>query len=257
MGALTVPVLVLGAVLALVLAALILPARVSLCWQGGQLRVSAGVLGLSMKLWPPRPKTPRQLAKQQAKEAARARRRAAKEARKRQKERQKAQKAGKAQEARASRAGGAKAGGAQKPGQGGAPQKGAGPKAPKPKKARPGGLAETLRRLGCLVERAGWLAKRVLRAVKVRRIVLAVPVQGQTAAATAWEYGGLWAGLSASLGVLQRGLDLRFERLEIWPDFAGLEQGREVLSCKIEARLIIMIAAGLYTLYGLYRDRVF
>ncbi len=253
MNALTVLAAVAGAALALVLAALILPAWVSLCWQDGQLRVRAGVLGLSVGLWPPRPKTPRQLARQQAKAEARAKKKAAAQARRAKKERQKAEQAKRAAPAKPA------AGDKQNTQSGKSGQKAApAPQKNAPKKARPKrDLAENLRRLSCLVARAGWLAKKVLRAVQVRRIVLVVPVQGETAASTAWEYGGLWAGLSASLGVLQRGLDLRFERLELWPDFAGLGEGREVLSCKIQARLIIMIAAGLYTLYGLYRDRVF
>lgn len=272
MGALTVLGWALALVLVLALAALVLPACLSLDWRAGQLTVRARLLCFSFRLWPLRPKTPRQLARQAQREAARAEKKERKQTRKAEKQRRKAEKARqKAERARAAakaagaakseKAAGAppsadKSGGKGKANAAAGQEKAAGAKSTK--KAVPQkGLAENLRRLSCLVSRAGWLGKKLLREVKVRHIVLVVPVQGETASATAWQYGGLWAGLSASLGILQRGMDLRFDRLELLPDFAGLQEGGEVLSCKIQARLIIMIAAGLYTLYGLYRDRVF
>lgn len=287
MGALTLLGWALALVLVLALAALALPACLSLDWRAGQLTVRARLFCFVFRLWPPRPKTPRQLARQAKRDAARAEKKERKQAQKAEKQRKKAEKARqKAEKARAAQ----KSPGARKSGEPGQAksettagpasahqaegkadtaketkkadtaaaksEKAAGAKGGK-KAAPKKGLAENLRRLSCLVSRAGWLGKKLLRAVKVRHILLVVPVQGETAAATAWQYGGLWAGLSASLGILQRGMDLRFDRLELLPDFAGLQEGGEVLSCKIQARLIIMIAAGLYTLYGLYRDRVF
>ena len=282
MGALTVLGWALALLLVLALAALVLPACLSLDWRAGQLTVRARLLCFRFRLWPPRPKTPRQLARQAQREAARAEKKERKQARKAEKQRRKAEKVRqKAERARAAakatgaakseKAAGAppsadKSEGKGKAGKAGEKEKAAGAKGTEKapagakggKKAAPKkGLAENLRRLSCLVSRAGWLGKKLLREVKVRHILLVVPVQGETAADTAWQYGGLWAGLSASLGILQRGMDLRFDRLELLPDFAGLQEGGEVLSCKIQARLIIMIAAGLYTLYGLYRDRVF
>lgn len=281
MGALTVLGWALALLLVLALAALVLPACLSLDWRAGQLTVRARLLCFGFRLWPLRPKTPRQLARQAQREAARAGKKERKQTRKAEKQRRKAEKARrKAERARAAakaagaakseKAAGAppsadKSGGKGKANAAEGQEKAAGAKGTKKtaeakggKKAAPQkGLAENLRRLSCLVSRAGWLGKKLLREVKVRHIVLVVPVQGETASATAWQYGGLWAGLSASLGILQRGMDLRFDRLELLPDFAGLQEGGEVLSCKIQARLIIMIAAGLYTLYGLYRDRVF
>lgn len=276
MGALTVLGWALALLLVLALAALVLPACLSLDWRAGQLTVRARLLCFSFRLWPPRPKTPRQLARQAQRDAARAEKKERKQARKAEKQRRKAEKARQKAErtraaAKSEKAAGAPPSADKSEGKGKAnaaagQEKTAGAegteKAPAGakggKKAAPKkGLAENLRRLSCLVSRAGWLGKKLLREVKVRHIVLVVPVQGETAADTAWQYGGLWAGLSASLGILQRGMDLRFDRLELLPDFAGLQEGGEVLSCKIQARLIIMIAAGLYTLYGLYRDRVF
>ena len=275
MGALTVLGWALALVLVLALAALVLPACLSLDWRAGQLTVRARLLCFSFRLWPPRPKTPRQLARQAQRDAARAEKKERKQAQKAEKARQKAERARAAAKAtgaaKSEKAAGAppsadKSEGKGKAEKAGEKEKAAGAKGTEKapagakggKKAAPKkGLAENLRRLSCLVSRAGWLGKKLLREVKVRHIVLVVPVQGETAADTAWQYGGLWAGLSASLGILQRGMDLRFDRLELLPDFAGLQEGGEVLSCKIQARLIIMIAAGLYTLYGLYRDRVF
>ena len=274
MGALTVLGWALALVLVLALAALVLPACLSLDWRAGQLTVRARLLCFSFRLWPLRPKTPRQLARQAQREAARAEKKERKQTRKAEKARRKAERARAAAKAagaaKSEKAAGAppsadKSGGKGKANAAAGQEKAAGAKSTKKaagakggkKAVPPKGLAENLRRLSCLVSRAGWLGKKLLREVKVRHIVLVVPVQGETASATAWQYGGLWAGLSASLGILQRGMDLRFDRLELLPDFAGLQEGGEVLSCKIQARLIIMIAAGLYTLYGLYRDRVF
>lgn len=276
MGALTVLGWALALFLVLALAALVLPACLSLDWQAGQLTVRARLLCFGFRLWPPRPKTPRQLARQAQRETARAEKKERKQAEKAEKQRRKAEKARQKAErtraaAKSEKAAGEppsadKSEGKGKADKAGEKEKAAGAKGTEKasagakggKKAAPKkGLAENLRRLSCLVSRAGWLGKKLLREVKVRHIVLVVPVRGETAAATAWQYGGLWAGLSASLGILQRGMDLRFDRLELLPDFAGLQEGGEVLSCKIQARLIIMIAAGLYTLYGLYRDRVF
>lgn len=269
MGALTVLGWALALLLVLALAALVLPACLSLDWRAGQLTVRARLLCFSFRLWPPRPKTPRQLARQAQRDAARAEKKERKQAQKAEKQRRKAEKAraaAKSEKAADGPPSADKSEGKGKANAAAGQEKAAGAKGTKKaagakggKKAAPPkkGLAENLRRLSCLVSRAGWLGKKLLRAVKVRHILLVVPVQGETAAATAWQYGGLWAGLSASLGILQRGMDLRFDRLELLPDFAGLQEGGEVLSCKIQARLIIMIAAGLYTLYGLYRDRVF
>ena len=180
MGALTVLGWALALVLVLALAALVLPACLSLDWRAGQLTVRARLLCFGFRLWPLRPKTPRQLARQAQREAARAEKKERKQTRKAEKQRRKAEKA--RQKAERARAAAKAAGAAKSEKTAGAPpsadksegkgkanaaagqEKAAGAKGTKKaagakggKKAAPKkGLAENLRRLSCLVSRAGW-----------------------------------------------------------------------------------------------------
>lgn len=96
-----------------------------------------------------------------------------------------------------------------------------------------------------LVKTAGWLLCRILAGIQVHDVRIRLPIHGADAADTAIRYGKTNAWLYSTLGVLQNGLDIRVKELALVPDFNGEKQGTELFSCKITARLIIMLIAGL------------
>ena len=211
---------VLLILLALLVLALVIPAGVSLRYQGGELAVKVSVLGLPFKVLPTKPLTPEQEQKKEQKAQKKQRRKAEKAERKKAK-----------------------------------PQKSKKEKPPKRELTPAEKLHRLLHRVGCFLKRGGWLVKKVFACLRIRHVEVYLPIAQDTAAGTALGFGSAAAALGSALGVLQNFLDIRIDRWEIDPDFAGLAQGREVFACKIHAQLIIMIGAGLYTLYQLMQDR--
>lgn len=238
----------LGVVLAVLLLALIIPAGVTIRQEGGVLHLKAHVLGIPIPILPQKPKTAAQKLKAEEKKRLKKEQKEEKKKQKAQKQKLKEEKKAQKQAAKAAKApGGA---GAAAPAQG--KEKKAKPEQPLGQK-----LAELLHKVGCIVNRAGWLMKKIFGALRFSGVVIWLPVTGADAAETANQYGRIWAALSASLAVLYNLLHIKVERIEIVPDYAGLLKGKEVLSCKIQAQLIIMVTAGLYTLVKLKQDKVF
>ena len=138
-----------------------------------------------------------------------------------------------------------------------APPAGAAPKPPK------GGEGASLPRIewslgliARLAGLAGGLLRRMLAGVRVSRIRLRLPVHGPDAAATALQYGRLNAALHAN-AALSNLMRLEWEELALVPDFTGEARGSEYFSCKITTRLFIMVTAGVWAVYQLWRADIF
>lgn len=102
----------------------------------------------------------------------------------------------------------------------------------------------------------GEILRRLLAGFKIHHIRICLPVQRDTAAATAIAVGAVHAGLGASFGALQNFFDLRMEQLVIEPDYTGEHQGQEHFSCKITSHLIIMVITGVWALMRLKQEKL-
>lgn len=117
-------------------------------------------------------------------------------------------------------------------------------------------LQETLDWVLAWVRTGGQILRRLLEGFKIHHIQIYLPVHGESAASTALAVGAVHAGLGASFGMLQNFLDLRMEKLVIEPDYTGEHQGREHFSCKITSHLIIMVITGVWALLRLHREKL-
>lgn len=117
-------------------------------------------------------------------------------------------------------------------------------------------LQETLDWVLAWVRTGGQILRRLLEGFKIHHIQIYLPVHGETAASTALAVGAVHAGLGASFGMLQNFLDLRMEQLVIEPDYTGEHQGREHFSCKITSHLIIMVITGVWALLRLHKEKL-
>lgn len=117
-------------------------------------------------------------------------------------------------------------------------------------------LQETLDWVLAWVRTGGQILRRLLEGFKIHHIQIYLPVHGESAASTALAVGAVHAGLGASFGMLQNFLDLRMEQLVIEPDYTGEHQGREHFSCKITSHLIIMVITGVWTLLRLHKEKL-
>lgn len=117
-------------------------------------------------------------------------------------------------------------------------------------------LQETLDWVLAWVRAGGQILRRLLEGFKIHHIQIYLPVHGESAASTALAVGVVHAGLGASFGMLQNFLDLRMEQLVIEPDYTGEHQGREHFSCKITSHLIIMVITGVWALLRLHKEKL-
>lgn len=123
---------------------------------------------------------------------------------------------------------------------------------PKPEKT----LQKTLDWVLAWVRTGGQILRRLLEGFKIHHIQIYLPVHREDAASTALTVGAVHAGLGASFGVLQNFLDLRMEQLVIEPDYTGEHQGQEHFSCKITSHLIIMVITGVWALLRLRKEKL-
>ncbi|MBQ7859351.1 MAG: DUF2953 domain-containing protein [Faecalibacterium sp.] len=206
----------LAAVLVILLVLLFVPVSVWLEYADGVFRVRMGMLFVKIPVWPQKPLTEEQKQKKEAQKARRAAKKAKKEAKKKEK------------------------------------QPPADPNKPAPKKK----FKLTLEMLCVLVNSAGTLLTKLLGALRITHIRIRYPVSGSDAAAVAESYGKTQAWLHTALGFLNRVFWLEFDEVYLTPDFTGNLAGTEHFSCKISARLIIMVIAGVAFVYTLYKEKV-
>lgn len=251
---------VLLVLLALLIAALLVPVTAELCYEKGQFSAALRVLAVRVKLYP-RPEKPEKPQKQKKprrpkkakpvtkKPTAQAAAEQEKAAATEQTPAHKPQAEVSEQKQTAPQPAARQTGKATaRP-----PQQKAGKAAQqKPEKT----LQETLDWVLAWVRTGGQILRRLLEGFKIHHIQIYLPVHGESAASTALAVGAVHAGLGASFGMLQNFLDLRMEQLVIEPDYTGEHQGREHFSCKITSHLIIMVITGVWALLRLHKEKL-
>lgn len=249
-------------ILALLIAALLVPVTAELCYEQGKFTAALRVLAVRVKLYP-RPEKPAKPKKQKKPRKRKKGKPAAaqsqpaqtvmKETEKKTVEpaappAQKAQTEGPESKKAAPQPAARPAGKATaRP-----TQQKTGKAQPQPEKA----LQETVDWVLSWVRTGGQILRRLLEGFKIHHIQIYLPVHRETAASTALAVGAVHAGLGASFGMLQNFLDLRMEQLVIEPDYTGEHQGQEHFSCKITSHLIIMVITGVWALLRLRREKL-
>lgn len=208
-------------VLVLVLLLLICPFCADISWQGGELVIKAGALGITFPVFRyPKPEPPAQpeppkgfFGKLKAKfKAWRAKRKAAKPP-KPEKEKK---------------------------------------KTPPRKKAK-----LTLDIVCTMLNGAGTLIKAVFGALRITKIHICIGVRGEDPAAAARNYGKINAWLYSALGVLDRFIYLDFEELRVVPDFgADAPAVEDRVSLRVTARALFIVIAAVRVLYEFWRKKV-
>ena len=89
---------------------------------------------------------------------------------------------------------------------------------------------------------SGPAVKKLCRSVKIRELTLLYTHRGEDAAQTALETGRLHAYLGTAYGIAQKLFDVRVNRICLQPDFAGEVPEQKHFSCKITARLYIIVS---------------
>lgn len=249
-------------ILALLIAALLVPVTAELCYEQGKFTAALRVLAVRVKLYP-RPEKPAKPKKQKKPRKRKKGKPAAaqsqpaqtvmKETEKKTVEpaappAQKAQTEGPESKKAAPQPAARPAGKATaRP-----TQQKTGKAHPQPEKA----LQETMDWVLSWVRTGGQILRRLLEGFKIHHIQIYLPVHRETAASTALAVGAVHAGLGASFGMLQNFLDLRMEQMVIEPDYTGEHQGQEHFSCKITSHLIIMVITGVWALLRLRREKL-
>lgn len=243
-------------ILALLIAALLVPVTAELCYEQGKFTAALRVLAVRVKLYP-RPEKP---AKPKKKKKPRKRKKGKPAAA----QSQPAQTVMKPTEKKTVEPAAPPAQKAQTEGpesKKAAPQPAARPPQKKAGKAQPQPqpektLQETVDWVLSWVRTGGQILRRLLEGFKIHHIQIYLPVHRATAASTALAVGAVHAGLGASFGMLQNFLDLRMEQMVIEPDYTGEHQGQEHFSCKITSHLIIMVITGVWALLRLRREKL-
>ena len=262
---------VLLVLLALLIAALLVPVTAELCYERGKFTAALRVLAVRVKLYP-RPEKPKKQKKSRRPKKAKpaAKKPAARSAVKPKTEptAAPAQPQGEPEEIPEQKAQAEMPGQKQAAPQPAARQTGkstAQPPQQKAGKAQPKQAAlqnpektlqETLDWVLTWVRTGGQILRRLLEGFKIHHIQIYLPVHGETAASTALAVGAVYAGLGASFGMLQNFLDLRMEQLVVEPDYTGEHRGQEHFSCKITSHLIIMVVTGVWALLRLREEKL-
>lgn len=215
-------------VLVLLILALVCPFCADVAWEGGVLRLRAGVLGITFPVlqWP-KPEPPPAAGPEQPAGLW---------------GRFKAKVRGALHAWKEKRAARAKA---KKP----AEEK---PKTPRKKKAK-----LTLDILCTILRGAGRLLRAVFGALRFTKIRVHLAVRGSDPAQTARTYGKVNAWLYTSLGFLDRFFYLDFEELCLEPDLGGREQPiEEHVSFRVSARLLFIVIAAVRVLIEFWREKV-
>ena len=122
--------------------------------------------------------------------------------------------------------------------------------APEPKK-EPSVAGVPRRRILDLLPTVGTVGKRILAGLRVHAVRLYWPLQGADAAETALQYGRFCAAWGNVTGLVQNLVRLQCDQVQPVADYLGEHTGEEHFSCKITARVFIMVTAAVYGLYRL------
>ena len=91
--------------------------------------------------------------------------------------------------------------------------------------------------------------KLLLAHLKVRRVKIVWTVTADDAAATAIAYGALAAACNTAWAILEDLVDVRADELRLEPDFTGERAGERCFSCQITARMYIIVASVILTVW--------
>ena len=108
-----------------------------------------------------------------------------------------------------------------------------------------------LRQILDLLPTVGAVGRRILAGLRVHAVRLYWPIQGQDAADTALRYGAFCAAWGNAAALVQNLVRLQCDRVQPVADYLGEHTGEEHFSCKITARVFIMVTAAVYGLFRL------
>lgn len=91
--------------------------------------------------------------------------------------------------------------------------------------------------------------KLLLSRIKVRKVRIVWTVTADDAAATAIAYGALAVACNTAWAVLEDLVDVKAEELRLEPDFTGERRKERCFSCQITARMYIIVASIILTLW--------
>lgn len=91
--------------------------------------------------------------------------------------------------------------------------------------------------------------KLLLAHLKVRRVKIVWTVTADDAAATAIAYGALVSACNTAWAILEDLVDVRADELRLEPDFTGERAGERCFSCQITARMYIIVASVILTVW--------
>ena len=91
--------------------------------------------------------------------------------------------------------------------------------------------------------------KMLLEHLKVRKVRIVWTVTGEDAAATAIAYGALAGACNTAWVVLEDLVDVQAEELRLEPDFTGERRKERCFSCQITARMYIIVASVILTVW--------
>ncbi len=117
------------------------------------------------------------------------------------------------------------------------------------------GAKITLEMIVALLRAAGMATKLVVNALRIEKICLWLPIHKEDPAQTAIFYGKVNAWLYSSLAVLNHFLYLDFQELQITPVFEEKFERSAYFSCKVSARLFIMVVVAVRLLQMLWHEK--
>ncbi len=232
----------LALVVALVLLVLLIPAQAKISWGAAGLQLWVGALGIRLQLLPQKQKPAKNKKTKPAPQPA--------------KQKAPVQKNTPASQPAALQPNEPPAG--QKPQSAqpqDAPQRPVKQKPAAPQKA-PVDVKNLLQSLPRLVDMAGGFMGRVLRSLRLHHLVVVVPVTGSRPDVTARRVGKANAWFYAIAAALENTLRLRWQQVDIFPDYDGARKDELLLQVTVSARLLPLAIAALWLLASLKREKI-
>lgn len=113
-----------------------------------------------------------------------------------------------------------------------------------------------LEKLKHLCGHLGKPGRMLLRGLHFRHVRIVWTVTEEDAAATALAYGH-WMGACNAVWLLAREIfSIRADELRLLPDFTGEQAEKRRIACQIIAQPCILVAAGIYLLFKVWKDPV-
>ncbi|MFI3170634.1 MAG: DUF2953 domain-containing protein [Faecalibacterium sp.] len=123
------------------------------------------------------------------------------------------------------------------------------------KKAAAKGAKITLDAIVTLLQTAGAITKMIVDALRVEQIKVRIPIADGDAAKTAMTYGKFNAWFYSCLAVLNNFIYLDFDEIQIIPVFDEKFERNAYFSCKVSARLFIIVVVAVRLIQVLRREK--